>query len=491
MSESGEHAAIESHPDADARAADAADDADAARSHPDAAADADDARSDTTAEDPPSIEKQEVPGEAPAPFSAGFFDTDPAGTRARRAYLKMVLPGALAVSVAIWCVLTIYWGALWRTFDLVHNLRGCVVDFDGGDVGAAVTQYMGAIAAKDQLTWAVQPSSMYPNGPADLADAVVQERCWVGIAVNPGASTNLSLAATATDGAYNGSLAVTAYTNEARNENAYSFLILPNVQTPLQTVTAQFALSYAKTLSARENLPAIVSQAPQLLTAPISFTVHNLRPFDIAVAAAVDFVGLIYLLILSFIISGQHFGARLAAGLQRRLALRPLLVLRVVAPLLTYLWVSLMYSLLSLAYLVPFGRTFGRAGFVIYWMMSFCAMSALGLALEVMITLLTMRFVPFFLILWIIWAKANVSVSYYPIEVLPGVFRYGYASPFYNVSRTVRTILFNTKNELGLNFGVQLAWVGVSLITLPLAQAFVRRRDVAQWRKEQAARGGA
>ena len=233
------------------------------------------------------------------------------------------------------------------------------------------------------------------------------------------------------------------------------------MQTPLQTISAQFALSYVKTLSTRQNLAAIVSQAPQLLTQPMSFTVHNLRPFDIAVAAAVDFVGLIDLLILSFIISGQHFGARLATGIQHRLRLRSILILRVAAPLATYLWVSLMYSLLSLAYLVPFGRTFGKAGFVIYWMMSFCAMSALGLALEVMVTLLTMRFVPFFLILWIIcesslsllallWADAgaaNVSVSYYPIEALPGIFRYGYGSPFYNVSRTVRTILFNTKND--------------------------------------------
>ncbi|KAG9316720.1 hypothetical protein JVU11DRAFT_2780 [Chiua virens] len=41
----------------------------------------------------------------------------------------------------------------------------------------------------------------------------------------------------------------------------------------------------------------------------------------------------------------------------------------------------------------------------------------------------------------------NVSVSYYPIEVLPIIFRYGYAMPFYNVSNTVRTVVFNTKNQ--------------------------------------------
>ncbi|KZP19961.1 hypothetical protein FIBSPDRAFT_742993 [Athelia psychrophila] len=437
------------------------------------------------------MEVQEKKGSglpANARFHAGFWDKDPESTGARKAYLKIIIMGGLMVCVAIWCVLTIYWGALWRTFSLIHGIHGCVVDFDGGDVGSTVSQYIGAISAPDQLTWEVHPASMYPNGPSDFAEAIVQEKCWVGISINPGATANLALATTESDATYDGSLAITAYTNEARNENAYSFLILPNVRGPLETVVAQYAQTYAKTLATRQNLATIFSQAPSIVTAPIYFTIDNLRPFDIAVAAAVDFVGLIYLLILSFFISGQHFNARLISGIQHRLKLRSILILRIVAPICTYFFVSLMYSVLSLAYLVPFDRTFGKAGFFIYWMMSFCAMTALGLALEVMITVLTPRFVPFFLILWII---SNVSVSFYPIDALPGVFRYGYAGPFYNVSRTVRTILFNTKNDVALNFGVQLAWVGLSLITLPLVQFLIRRREVAAWEKEQEAKRSA
>jgi hypothetical protein len=61
-----------------------------------------------------------------------------------------------------------------------------------------------------------------------------------------------------------------------------------------------------------------------------------------------------------------------------------------------------------------------------------------------MITLLTPRFTPFFLITWII---SNVSVAIYPLQALPHVYRYGYAFPFYNISRAVRTIVFRTKNE--------------------------------------------
>ena len=41
----------------------------------------------------------------------------------------------------------------------------------------------------------------------------------------------------------------------------------------------------------------------------------------------------------------------------------------------------------------------------------------------------------------------NVSIAAYPLVLLPGVFRYGYMMPFYNLSRTVLAICFNTKNE--------------------------------------------
>lgn len=42
---------------------------------------------------------------------------------------------------------------------------------------------------------------------------------------------------------------------------------------------------------------------------------------------------------------------------------------------------------------------------------------------------------------------ANVAVCPFPIEVLPVIYRYGYAMPFYNVSRGIRTVLFATRNR--------------------------------------------
>lgn len=90
----------------------------------------------------------------------------------------------------------------------------------------------------------------------------------------------------------------------------------------------------------------------------------------------------------------------------------------------------------------------------------------------------------------------DVSVCIFPMDVLPRIYRYGYAAPFYNISRSVRSVVFGTKNTCGswihvgsyldlicwwflvvLNFGVLFVWITISLITLPSIQWYVRRGD--------------
>jgi len=204
------------------------------------------------------------------------------------------------------------------------------------------------------------------------------------------------------------------------------------------------------------------------------FTTMNIRPFDVPVATAIDFVGLIYLLILSFIIAMMNFNARVVhTGLNHHLRTSSLLKLRLLSPFISYFVISFFYSLLDLAFQVPFRRYFGGWGFIIIWMANWMGMCALGFAMEAMITVLTPAFAPFFLVLWII---SNVSVSFFPIEMLPRVFRYGYAMPFYNVSRTVRAVIFGTRNQIGLNFGVLFAWIVISMVTIPVVQTILRRR---------------
>ncbi|KII92913.1 hypothetical protein PLICRDRAFT_103321 [Plicaturopsis crispa FD-325 SS-3] len=415
--------------------------------------------------------------------SHSFWDKDEGTARARGIYLKAFGGGIFLVIIAIFTVMPIYWGALWKTPEELRGIHAHVVDFDGGAIGQAVVQAFASISGKNTFTWTVVPAGDYPGGPNDLSDAVLNEKIWIGISVNPGASTNLTNALSSSDASYNGSSAVTVYVEEARNENSYSVLLVPIIDGVLKEITKNFTTQFAKQISSRTDLGTILSRAPGIITTPMDYTIDNIRPFDVAVASAIDFVGLIYLLILSVRIKLINTNTRImASGLERRLTLRSLIMVRLIAPVSAYFFISLFYSLLSLAFQAPFSRELGRAGFFVYWMLSWLAMTALGMAVEAMVTILTVRFIAFFLIIWII---SNVSVSFYPIEVLPKIFRYGYAAPFYNVSRAVRSILFQTKNDIGLNFGVIFAWIAISCITIPLFQWYVRRGEVKALRAQQ------
>lgn len=53
-------------------------------------------------------------------------------------------------------------------------------DFDGGTIGQTFTQViLNNTGAHDQISWQVIDSAQFVNGPSDLEDIVVDERCWV------------------------------------------------------------------------------------------------------------------------------------------------------------------------------------------------------------------------------------------------------------------------------------------------------------------------
>ncbi|KAJ6496247.1 hypothetical protein C8R45DRAFT_1061837 [Mycena sanguinolenta] len=374
------------------------------------------------------------------PFSAQFLDKSQKAAAARTIYIRTLFAGIMAISLVIFGVFSIYWGSVWTTPH--HTLPGWIVDFDGGEIGQAVISALSSIDPGNKgVVWEVVPASQFPEGISQLQNAVVQEKTWYGLSINSGASAKLSAAVAAADPSYDPSAAITFMGTEARNE-----LIFPIhssiVNAELEAITYKFALQFLQNISSSSNIATLLSTAPQIAARPIDYTVDNLRPFDVPVASAVTFVGLIYLVIL-----------------------------------------SLFYTLLSRAFQLPFDRHFGRWGIIIFWMLNWTGMLACGLALESMITLLTIRFIPFFLILWII---SNVSVTEYPLQVLPHIYHYGFAWPFFNISRAVRSIVFSTKNDVGLNFGILLGWVVLSCITLTFFQWFVRRPSRAPQEKPEA-----
>lgn len=81
------------------------------------------------------------------------------------------------------------------------------------------------------------------------------------------------------------------------------------------------------------------------------------------------------------------------------LSLPHYILLRVFAPLIAYIPLSLSFAMISLPFHVPFHAKYTEAqGFFLFWIICYILMGGVGLATEFAIGVLTIRFAPFFLV---------------------------------------------------------------------------------------------
>jgi hypothetical protein len=142
-----------------------------------------------------------------------------------------------------------------------------------------------------------------------------------------------------------------------------------------------------------------------------------------------------------------------------------------------YLPLSALYLALSCAWEIRFDKFYGASGYVIYWMLSYVAMLAFGLAVENVNNVLGPPFTPVFFVFWVI---TNVATGFYPIELLSNFYLWGLAWPLRHDLIGAKAVLYGTKNLLGLNFGVLIAWVAVSIALQPLTIWVQLRRNKGQ-----------
>ncbi|KAF9506164.1 hypothetical protein BS47DRAFT_1305609, partial [Hydnum rufescens UP504] len=396
----------------------------------------------------------------------------------RKLYIKAMVGTVVLTLIVLWACIPVYFGSLAHQRSYSDRLPVWFVDLDGGDIGNAMrTAVQANINTKTQakLGWIIKDASKF-GSEADIANDVVEERAWAALVVSPNATSKLITARQNGDARYNPSTALVFMYNQARNELATNTYIVPFTQGLISAAAANFSASYAARYLASQSgnataLAALIA-APQTITTPISYTQDNLRPYTAAVASALTLVGSIYIIIFAFVITLSGYVMRQA--LEPYLKTKDLLLLRVLAPLLLYVPVSFSYAMVALCFKVPFNAKYTRAGgFFVFWLYTYMGMAALGLATEAMITLLTERFMSYFLIPLII---CNVAVAALPIVLEPWFYRYGYGIPVYNMGQATRTIIFNTKSHLGLNAGVLIAWIALSCFTIPLFTLLVRRR---------------
>jgi hypothetical protein len=193
-----------------------------------------------------------------------------------------------------------------------------------------------------------------------------------------------------------------------------------------------------------------------------------------------------------------------------------LIIWRWFATLSAYFMLSLAYSFISMAFQINFTHinpitsetqvtdiaygnpvSYGHGTFLVYWMLNFFGMIALGIACENVAMVVGMPWMGLFLIFWVI---TNVSTAFYDIELAPTFYRWGYAWPLHSskfhplaamdlanpssVVEASRSILFGLHSRIGLDFGILIAWGAVNTALFPFCCYFMRwkkKRNVSEY----------
>ncbi|TIA86348.1 hypothetical protein E3P99_03710 [Wallemia hederae] len=425
------------------------------------------------------------------PYSKNFWAPELKPLRA--IYFKILGGSVVLTTIAIWSCLSVYWASVAHETGRLVQVNSVFVNRDitngvNGTLGNTVRDTIfQSLTQTHHLGWTEEPSSKVPD-VASLEQALVEDEwAWVFVVVEENATQNLITARENGDASYNPRDAVRIYYSQARNEQAAG-KYLPIAQQLAQQGTTQAATQmlgqYLTQQGGNATAMSNLANAPQTASNAFAYTAVNFRPFDQPVASAVTLVGLIYLTILSFIQTMAHSGAR--PLLEKHLKLSSYIGMRILVPLCLYVVISLLFTMLNLPWDVHFDAHFSNTakGFFCTYALFLCGMSALGLATEAIITVIGPKFMAYALIALII---SNVSVAAIPVDLQVWFFKYYPAMVYYHINRGVRCIIFNTKNELGFNFGVCLAWVVFSVCTIAGLTALFRHLEVRKARKEAAA----
>lgn len=289
-------------------------------------------------------------------------------------------------------------------------LTTIVVDFDGQSapytntqplVGPAMVQAARqARKPTGTLGWEIRSAADFNYDPIAVRQYIFDQHAWAAIIVNNNATALLQEAVRTGNSQYDPLGAAQIIYVEARDETTIGTYILPQISQYQTMVTSMFGKQWvAQVLSNNALDPAVYSNAPQALSPAIGFSMFNLRPFNPPTATPAVSIGLIYLIILAFFSFSFYipiYSKFVTPAGHPPMHFWELMFWRLGMVILVYFFLSLAYSLVSLAFQIPFSNTFahndvtvantpdayGKGTFVVYWMLNWVGMIALGLASE-------------------------------------------------------------------------------------------------------------
>ena len=378
----------------------------------------------------------------------------------------------LILFVFVLLVLSLFNGAFYHIPKNFASLIVYVVDFDGQVppyqgvtpmVGPTIVQATEQIVQNQDihLGYVTMAPSHFNNDPIAVRKAVYDFKAHAAIIINANATALLRQAVDQGNATYDPNGAAQIIYVSARDQNTIPTYVVPQLTAFEKEVTSTFGSLWAQSLLQNTSISkANLALAPQAVSPAIGFTTYDLRPFGPANVTPAVSIGLIYLIIIAFFSFTFFLPIHLKYLSPRGhppLHFHQLIIWRWFATTAAYFFLSLGYSFVAMAFQVPFTNppasptepainptAYGKGSFVVYWMINFFGMSALGLSCENVAMALGQPWTAMWLIFWVI---ANVSTGFYSLDLTPHFYYYGYAFPLHNGMFNSNSIALDVKDE--------------------------------------------
>lgn len=400
----------------------------------------------------------------------------------KKLYLKFGMV-YLIMAVGVLSIFSIYWGSMYGRDGRIKNLRMLVVIEDDHEIqgipplfGDQIQKLLNTPLAHEMGDWIVYNSSEFNEIAQKHNNTIEQEvtrqihhqNYWSSIYVRPNATFNFYNAIISGNAQYNASnSSIISIYETGRDLISMVEYVVPSVQ----AVESE----WLDVNTVARNVIELISNRSEVFSNPdsidiatqsLNFQYYDKRPETSPVLVAPSQVGLLYMIIVTFF--QFNFFVEIHKQVAQIVKKSHYLFYRVVASTLSYFVISLMFSLVTLAMQVDFTPAFGKSGFLVYWMVSFLTMWAVGAANEIAALLIITVYPPllgFWLIFWVI---INITPTFTPMALSAEFFRYGYAMPLHNSYEISKVVFFNTyKGQMGRNMGIIVAWVVILTAALP------------------------
>lgn len=447
------------------------------------------------------------------PSQVGFWDKSLKSVRLD--VFKNVALTTLILCVFILTILSLYWAVLFHAEQNSKALKIWVVDFDSQVAPyTSTTPLVGPQLVQAALMQNEMPSHLgfqsraisdFGSDPMEVRRQIYDQKAWAAIIVNANATTLLREAVNSGNASFDPlGIAQIIYV-QARDETTYDQYVTPMLNKFQTEFTSMFGEQWAKQVlqnaSSDATLLANIQNAPQAVNPAVGFSMFNLRPFTPAAATPSVTIGLIYLIIIAFFSFSFYMPHHMkfltpsSKTSKKTLKFPQLIIWRIFVSFTAYFFLSLFYSFVSLAFQINFtappgshtevvspATGYGRASFVVFWVLNWVGMGALGLACENVAMIVGQPWAALWLIFWVI---TNVSTSFYNLDLAPRFYHWGYAWPLHNIVEADRAILFNVHSRVPQNFGILLGWVVVNIFLFPFCCYFMRWKTQRGQRKEK------